>query len=86
MVAKLDVIIANTRYNVISVSVPYKDTEPIVFLLQRVRSQLGIKLEDIEHNDLYFNGKRVEDQQKSISYYRIYGRTLTYFARQKRLF
>ncbi|OAQ22974.1 hypothetical protein K457DRAFT_1885322 [Linnemannia elongata AG-77] len=79
MIGKLDIIIANNS-NTKSVNVPFKDTEPVYYILERVRSKLGASKEDITRQDLYVNGKLIEDQQKSIGYYRIFGRTLTYRA------
>ncbi|KAK3833139.1 MAG: hypothetical protein JOS17DRAFT_741632 [Linnemannia elongata] len=77
MIGKLDIIIANNS-NTKTVNVPFKDTEPVYFILERVRSKLGTKKEDTIRQDLYVNGKIIVDQQKSIGYYRIFGRTLTY--------
>ncbi|KAF9325711.1 hypothetical protein BGZ91_002271 [Linnemannia elongata] len=79
MIGKLDIIIASNS-NTKSVNVPFKDTEPVYYILERVRSKLGASKEDITRQDLYVNGKLIEDQQKSIGYYRILGRTLTYQA------
>ncbi|KAK5805596.1 hypothetical protein F5H01DRAFT_354017 [Linnemannia elongata] len=81
MAATLDVIIADKPGQ--HVTVPYKDTQPIFFLLERIRSQLGTKEEDIGRQDLYINGRRLEDLQQTIAYYRIFGRTLTYKDRPK---
>ncbi|KAG0314272.1 hypothetical protein BGZ97_009446 [Linnemannia gamsii] len=79
MTANLDVIIANNRDGQ-TVNVPYKDTEPVFYVLERIRSQIGINQEDIKRQDLYINGKRIQDYQKSMDYYRIFGNTLTYRA------
>ncbi|KAF9154469.1 hypothetical protein BG015_000877 [Linnemannia schmuckeri] len=78
MIGKLNIIIANS--NIKSVNVPFKDTEPVYYILERIRLKLGTKKEDIKRQDLFVNGKLIEDQQKSIGYYRIFGRTLTYRA------
>ncbi|KAF9146252.1 hypothetical protein BGX30_002508 [Mortierella sp. GBA39] len=55
-------------------------TEPAYYIFERVWSKLGTNKEDIKRQDLYVNGKIIEDQQKSIRHYRIFGRTLTYRA------
>lgn len=81
MVTTLDVIISNNPGQ--HVTVPYKDTQPIFFILERIRSQLGTKEEDIYRQELYINGKRLDDLQQTIAHYRIFGRTLTYRARPK---
>ncbi|KAF9902632.1 hypothetical protein EC991_004728 [Linnemannia zychae] len=78
MAATLDIIISNNETK--NISVPYMDTEPTFFILERIRSKLGTKTEDIKRQDLYLNGKRIFDLQKSVDYYRIFGRTLTYRA------
>ncbi|KAG0361826.1 hypothetical protein BGX24_005268, partial [Mortierella sp. AD032] len=78
MSARLDVIVADSETR--TVNVPYKDTEPVFFVLERIRSQLGTKTEDLKRQDLYINGKRILDQEKSMGHYRIFGRTLTYRA------
>ncbi|KAF9919847.1 hypothetical protein FBU30_010464 [Linnemannia zychae] len=78
MASTLDVIIANSDSQV--VNVPYKDSEAVFFILERIRSQLGIQPEKVKRHDLYINGKRIQNHQESIDYYRIFGHTLTYRA------
>ncbi|KAF8942027.1 hypothetical protein BGZ47_006951 [Haplosporangium gracile] len=79
MIGKLDIIIANNS-DTKTVNVPFKDTEPVYYIIERIRSKLGTKQDTLSRQELYINGKLIEDQQKSIGYYRIFGRTLTYRA------
>ncbi|KAF9154468.1 hypothetical protein BG015_000876 [Linnemannia schmuckeri] len=76
MVTTFDIIIVNNPGQY--VTVPYKDTQPIFFVLESIRSQLGIKEEDIGRQDLYINGRHLEAQQHTTAHYRAFGRTLTY--------
>ncbi|KAF9352955.1 hypothetical protein BGX34_011892 [Mortierella sp. NVP85] len=72
----LDVLIANDPGKV--VTVPYKNEEPIFFLLQRISNSLQENSTRIGRRDLFVNGIHAEDPRYSIEKYRIYGNTLTY--------
>ncbi|KAI8600736.1 ubiquitin-related domain-containing protein [Dissophora ornata] len=76
MVATLDVLIAREPGK--SVSVPYRDNEPIFFLIQRVSLKLGEIERDFYYRDLFINGHLLEDDQESIATFRIFGNILTY--------
>ncbi|KAK3806689.1 MAG: ubiquitin-related domain-containing protein, partial [Benniella sp.] len=69
----LDILIANDPGKV--VTIPYKDSEPIFFILQRVSNKLQDNGTQME---LFINGIHAEDPRYSIAKYRIYGNTLTY--------
>lgn len=70
ILAKLDVIIKSDVLQ----------GEPVFYVLERIRSQLGTNQEDIKHQGLYVNERRIHDQQMPLDYYRIFGSTLTYRA------
>ncbi|KAI8601603.1 polyubiquitin, partial [Dissophora ornata] len=76
MPAKLDILIANEPGK--SVSVPYRDDEPIFFLIQRVSNSLGENDDEIYSREIFINGVPAKDLQQSISHYRIFGNSLTY--------
>ena len=79
MVATLDVLIAREPGR--SVSVPYKDHEPIFFLVQRISNLVGDKDDDtILRREIFMNGVLLRNLQESIARYRIYGSMLTYRA------
>jgi len=69
----LDILIAKDPGKV--VTVPYKDSEPIFFILQRVSNKLQ---ENGIQTELFINGILAEDPRFSIAKYRIYGSILTY--------
>ncbi|KAK3806693.1 MAG: hypothetical protein J3Q66DRAFT_406830 [Benniella sp.] len=72
----LDVLVANNPGKV--VTVPYKNEEPIFFLLQRISDSLQENGTRIGRRDLFVNGIHAEDPRYSIEKYRIYGNALTY--------
>ncbi|KAK3830698.1 MAG: hypothetical protein J3R72DRAFT_455497 [Linnemannia gamsii] len=78
MVAKLDIIIANSPGQ--SVTVPYKLEEPVFFLLQRIRAKLGADEATVRKQALSLNGVLLDNLEQTMAYYRIFGRTLTYKA------
>ncbi|KAF9354840.1 hypothetical protein BGX34_010784 [Mortierella sp. NVP85] len=79
----LDVLIAQKPGK--SIPVPYKDHEPIFFLIQRISSLLGERNDGkIQLRELYMNGVPLRDEQESIARYRTFGSMLTYKAHTKR--
>jgi hypothetical protein len=80
-VSTLDIIVADQPGK--SVSVSYRDHEPIFYLIHRTSSLLG-DMNDNKVYDrlLYMNGILLENQLESISRYRIFGSALTYQARR----
>ncbi|KAI7823194.1 ubiquitin-related domain-containing protein [Gamsiella multidivaricata] len=81
MAAELDVLIAGEPG--MSVRAPYKDDEPVYFLIQRVSNKLGENESEIRWRGLYINGIHAKDQRQSITTYRIFGNSLTYRSQKK---
>ncbi|KAF9086074.1 hypothetical protein BGX29_001585 [Mortierella sp. GBA35] len=79
MVDNLDIIIANSTGQ--TVNVPYKSDEPISYLIQRIGAAIGTNKDAVDRQELYINGMRIKDDEDDISYYRIFGNTLTYRVR-----
>ncbi|KAG0242841.1 hypothetical protein BGX31_011504 [Mortierella sp. GBA43] len=80
MADTLDILIASKPGK--TVTVPYDIYEPIFFLIQRIARELHEKDHDIQQRNLYMNGILLDDQQESISRYRVFGTVLTYQAIQ----
>ncbi|KAF9419683.1 hypothetical protein BGZ76_004222 [Entomortierella beljakovae] len=76
MASTLDVIVANEPGK--TISVPYKDDEPIFFLIQRLSHKNGDHLKDNVIRSISINGVHIDDFQQSIEKYRIFGNTITY--------
>ncbi|KAF9124298.1 hypothetical protein BGW39_008313 [Mortierella sp. 14UC] len=74
--SKLDIILADHPGE--SIQVTYKLIEPIANMLDRIRVLLGINTEDLRIQNLFVNGRRIEDHQRTIDHYRIFGHIFTY--------
>lgn len=79
MPALLEIIIANSGPSK-TIYFPYKPHDSISFLLQRILATAHTKGTRITRQDLFLNGRCLKDHTKTLTYYRIYGRTLTYRA------
>ncbi|KAG0313191.1 hypothetical protein BGZ97_010427 [Linnemannia gamsii] len=78
MAPKLDVIIANSGHRD-TINIPYRPDEPIFFLLKRIYIKLKIGNKPVNgQDDLFLNGRKLEDRNQTMEYYRIFGHTLTF--------
>ncbi|KAG0275678.1 hypothetical protein BGZ96_003695, partial [Linnemannia gamsii] len=79
MPALLEIIIANSGPSK-AIYLPYKPHDPISFLLRHIQATFHNNGTRTTRQDLFLNGRRLKDHTKTLAYYRIYGRTLTYRA------
>ncbi|KAG2221869.1 hypothetical protein INT45_003583 [Circinella minor] len=62
-----------------TINVPANDDEPVQFIMDRVTNKLvNTEVGNLFWNSIHLDGEIIEDGEKSMRYYKLFGRTLTY--------